>query len=86
MAGNVVKQGDTANLDCSLGHFGVDDDQTDFSERPTPPGNPLRTGFESGRKDGARLSHDAKQRVLEKMRSVDEARVLPFYIGSNIYG
>jgi hypothetical protein len=52
----------------------VDDDQTDGSERPGPPGSPLATGFESGRKDAARLSDDAKRRVLEKMRSVDEAR------------
>lgn len=52
----------------------VDDDQTDSAERLGPPGTPLRTGFEAGRKDGARLSDDAKARVLEKMRSVDEAR------------
>jgi hypothetical protein len=52
----------------------VDDDQTGSPEQPGPPGTPLRTGFESGRRDGAELSDDAKQRVIEKMRSVDEAR------------
>ena len=52
----------------------MDDDQTETNDRPRPPGNPLRTGFESGRKDTGRLSDDATQRVLEKMRSVDEAR------------
>ena len=52
----------------------MDGEQSDTSERPAPPGSPLRTGFESGRKDRGRLSEDAKQRVLKKMRSVDEAR------------
>lgn len=52
----------------------VADDQADIPERPAPPGSPLLTGFEAGRKDGARLSDDAKQRVLDKMHSVDEAR------------
>lgn len=52
----------------------MDDDETDAPDRPVPPGTPLHTGFEAGRKDGARLSDDAKARVLKKMRSVDEAR------------
>lgn len=52
----------------------MDDDETDAPDRPAPPGTPLRTGFEAGRKGGARLSDDAKARVLKKMRSVDEAR------------
>jgi len=52
----------------------VDDDENETSERPEPPGTPLRTGFESGRKGTALLSYEAKQRVLEKMNSVDEAR------------
>ena len=52
----------------------VDDYQNESSERPDPPGTPLRTGFETGRKNGAQLSDDAKQRVFEKMCSVDAAR------------
>ncbi len=52
----------------------VDHDLNDSSKLSDPPGTPLRTGFESGREGGAQLSEDAKQRVLYKMRSVDEAR------------
>lgn len=52
----------------------VDDDQNEISEQPGPPGTPLRTGFETGRQDRARLSDDARERVLEKMHSVDAAR------------
>jgi hypothetical protein len=52
----------------------VDDYQPHLPDRPPPPGKPLQTGFEAGRKDRTRLSDEAKQRVLEKMHSVDEAR------------
>lgn len=42
-----------------------------------PPGVPLASGFEpqhGGRRRRVELSPEARQRVLDKMRSVDEAR------------
>ena len=50
------------------------------SDRPVGvgrPGVPLPSGFEpehGGRRRNVRLSPEARQRVLDKMRSVDEAR------------
>lgn len=43
---------------------------------PQRPGEPLISGFTfGGKRRGARLSRDAQTRVLNKMRSVDEARM-----------
>jgi hypothetical protein len=49
----------------------MDDDIDNATEAP---GTPLKTGFETGRIRRVRLSAAAAERVLEKMRSVDEAR------------
>jgi hypothetical protein len=49
----------------------MDDDLDSATE---PPGTALRTGFETGRVRRVGLSPAAEQRVLDKMRSVDEAR------------
>ncbi len=54
----------------------MDDHTAPDHDGSTLPGTPLRTGFENGRIRRVRLSAEARQRVLDKMRSVDEARAL----------
>lgn len=55
--------------------FGVDDDTPKVNEAPALPGTPLASGFLSGAgRRGARLSPEAQARVLDKMKSVDQAR------------
>ena len=54
----------------------VDDPTAPERDTPALPGTPLRTGFEEGRARRVRLSAAARERILDKMRSVDEARAL----------
>lgn len=52
------------------------EDTATSHEPPRRPGEPLVSGFTPGEnRRGARLSAAAQTRVLNKMRSVDEARM-----------
>lgn len=61
-----------------------DESQLGANEFGEPPGEPLESGFEPTVRQG-RLSAEAMRRVIEKMDSVDEARLRAARDGHTAY-